>query len=166
MRFVDRAAINRLVKNENRDLHVYLEYYLSAEAFTETDGMTREEVGKWYRANRGYLRANERGKFLIDEDARKFGIDTNKQKFFEQATTVDPQDADRVKLAQKLLTRYASDGPGEDVKLSVWKEWWTTNRDFLFFTDTGGFCWLIDPLAKSRGVPSASLRGPARASVE
>ncbi len=166
VRFVDRASINRLVKNESRDLHVFLEHYLTAKAFAETDGMTREEVGEWYRVNRGYLRANARGKFLIDEDARKFGMDTDDQQFFEQATAVDPQDTDRVKLAQKLLARYAPGGPGEDAELSAWKEWWTSNRDYLFFTDTGGFCWLIDPLAKSRRVPSAALRGPARASVE
>jgi hypothetical protein len=45
-----------------------------------------------------------------------------------------------------------------------WQAWWETNRDYLFFTDTGGFVWQVDLLAKKRGVPTGSLRGSKRAS--
>jgi hypothetical protein len=38
-----------------------------------------------------------------------------------------------------------------------------TNEPYLFASDSGDYCWYIDPLAKKRGTPSSELRGPKRA---
>lgn len=40
----------------------------------------------------------------------------------------------------------------------------TANGTYLFFTETGGYVWRLDPLAQKRGVPTAELRGSRRAS--
>jgi hypothetical protein len=71
------------------------------------------------------------------------------------------EDADR---ARRMLERYAPEGPGRDATSQAWAEWWKTNADYLFFGDAGGYRWYLDPLAKMRGVPTAQLRGPKRAS--
>ena len=36
------------------------------------------------------------------------------------------------------------------------------HRDVLFCSESSGCLWLVDDLARSRGVPSRELRGPAR----
>jgi hypothetical protein len=56
------------------------------------------------------------------------------------------------------------EGPGGSADAAAWKKWWSEHRDYVFFTERGGYRWHVDPVAKKRGVPSASLRGEARAS--
>jgi hypothetical protein len=63
-----------------------------------------------------------------------------------------------------LLDRYAPDGPGGRGSREEWTAWHLENQPYLFFSDTGGYRWYIDPLAKARKVPTAKLRGSDRAS--
>ena len=60
------------------------------------------------------------------------------------------------------MARYAPDGPGEKAPAAEWARWVEKNWAYLFFSDTGGYRWYLDPLAQRRGVPTAELRGPAR----
>ena len=50
-----------------------------------------------------------------------------------------------------------------DAAAEAWSAWIGAHRDVLFFSESGGYRWYVDPLAKRRGVPTAKLRGPARA---
>jgi hypothetical protein len=158
VRLLDRAVIDRLIENEARDLDLYLNAYLSEEERELVRGKDRKALKVWYEAIRGFLHADERGKFKIDKEAQRFGIANDSPAFIP--SIVDA--ADRVDLAQTLRKRYVAIGPETD-SLQPWHEWWDANRDYLFFTDTGGFRWLLDPLAKKRGIPTKDLRGPARA---
>jgi hypothetical protein len=54
-------------------------------------------------------------------------------------------------------------GPGQSGTAEDWQAWWNENQSYLFFSDTGGFVWQIDPLSKKRGVQTQNLRGIARA---
>ena len=56
-------------------------------------------------------------------------------------------------------------GPAAEAPAEKWRSWWKENKPYLFFSDTGGFRWYVDPLAKARGVSTAQLRGPARAKL-
>ncbi len=71
----------------------------------------------------------------------------------------------RSEQARRLLVHYAPDGPGFDAPAEAWRKWWRDNGPYLFFSDTGGYRWYLDPLAKKKGVPTAQLRGPARATL-
>jgi hypothetical protein len=70
---------------------------------------------------------------------------------------------DRAANAWSLLARYVPDGSGVTTTAADWSAWVEENRAYLFFSDTGGYRWYIDPLAKRRGVRTADLRGSARA---
>ena len=70
---------------------------------------------------------------------------------------------DKAEAVRRLLNRYAPDGPEAVAPLEKWQLWWKENAPYLFFTDFGGYKWMIDPLAKKRGIPTAQLRGAARA---
>jgi hypothetical protein len=72
-------------------------------------------------------------------------------------------DASRQENARRVLKRYVPDGPRSDASVKQWRAWWKENQPYSFFTDRGGYRWMIDPLAKKRAIPTAKLRGPARA---
>ena len=74
------------------------------------------------------------------------------------------QDGEHSARARRLLARYVAGGPGDEASPAAWARWRKANRGFLFFGEIGGYRWYVDPLAKLRGVPTAGLRGLARAS--
>jgi len=166
VRMQDREALDRLVKQLSRDLDKYLDYYLGDSAREAVRGMTRDEFAAWYRENRGFLHADPRGKLVVDAAAREFGVAPNSGDFIPAAIAAWREDGKRTEPAKELLDRYVADGLGETKTTSPadWERWWRAHRDYLFFTDTGGFRWHIDGLAKRRAVPTASLRGIQRAS--
>jgi len=63
-----------------------------------------------------------------------------------------------------LASFYAPDGPGGSGSRDEWTVWLSGNRPYLFFSDTGGYRWYADPLAKARKIPTEKLRGSDRAS--
>ena len=67
------------------------------------------------------------------------------------------------KQALGLLARRVPEGPGPDATAAAWKKFLDSDAPFLFFSETGGYVWRIDPLAKRRKVPTAELRGVKRA---
>jgi len=60
-----------------------------------------------------------------------------------------------------LLQRYVPEFPKDHASVAQ-SAWVAAHRSALFPSDVGGYRWYVDPLAQARGVPSASLHGPAR----
>ena len=164
-RILDREAIARLVQDKARDLREYLKFYLSTELYNELKGMSREDLDEWFRENRPWIRAGEKGGLMLDEEARTFGEGPAQPAFFDKAIRAFADNGDQADLARRLLERYAPDGPGESASREAWTAWHRANQPYLFFSDTGGYRWYLDPLARKRKIPTAELRGPARASL-
>lgn len=161
VRKYDRGTIDRLIKNTARELDVYLNYYVDKETKNHVGDMDRQELAEWFKENRGYLRADDRGQYSVDEDAKRFGIAVDTPRFIDMA--IDAlNDSDRKTLAARLLARYIPLGPTDSDDVGVWRQWHEENREYLFFSDTGGCCWLIDLLAKANKIPTDQLRGSAR----
>lgn len=165
VRRLDRGAIQRLVEREDRELAPYLDWFFAGELRKALHGKTRAELAKWYGATRGFLRADARAKFVVDEEAREFGVAPDSPEFVAAAIASWNKSTADGPIGRRLLLRYVPSGPGADAPAQAWQAWWDKNRRYLFFSDTGGFCWLIDPLARRRGVPTRALRGPARATA-
>ena len=164
VRRLDRSAIDRLVENEERDLDVFLDWMLGGQARESVRGKSREELASWYRDHRGYLRSDSRGKFVVDEDAQTFGIPIDSEEFIPSAIEAWRARGEQATLPHDLLKQYVAEGPEVD-SFEAWLEWWNSNRPYLFFSDTAGCQWLIDPLAKKRQAPTSDLRGEARATL-
>jgi hypothetical protein len=162
-RLFDRGSISRLLENRERDLKD-LQYYLEKKTYALLAGKSCEEVDAWFHRVRGYLHADADGKLAVDTDAEAFGVSPADPVFFDKAI-VALDGPDRAPSASRLLSRYAPEGTETNISPEKWRSWWKENKSYLFFSDTGGYRWYIDPLAKKRGVPTASLRGPARASL-
>jgi hypothetical protein len=163
-RIFDRDVIGRLVQNKSRDLKDYLKWIASDDLYKVLKGKSRDELGEWFRENRPWIGLGEKGGLMLDEEARDFGTSPVEPAFFDKALRALGETGDRGDLARKLLGRYAPDGPGEKAARREWTAWHAENRAYLFFTDTGGYRWYVDPLAKARKIPTEKLRGSDRAS--
>lgn len=118
----------------------------------------------WYKQHRDYLRADpkEAGSLVWDEDAEKLGSPPHRPGFFPAAIAALREGGPKAELAARLLRRYAPDGP-QEAKPEAWQAWREANERYAFFSESGWYRWYVDPLAKKRGIPTAELRGSARA---
>ena len=125
-------------------------------------GMRADAIRAWYAEHRGYLHPGADRKLVIDEDATALGVPFDRVEFFDKAIAALRAGGEQSARAARLLARYA---PVEVTAntTDAWQAWLRPNRPYLFFSDQGDYRWYVDPLAKKRGVPSAQLRGPARA---
>ncbi len=162
-RILDRGSIDRLIKNPKRDLSRYLDWYFAPNLRDQLSDMDRKELGEWYAEARHFIRADRRGKFVLDESAKELNIPPDSREFI--AATIAAAyggNADRAATAKELLERYLPSGPHEADTLKAWSTWRQENEDYLFFSDTGGFHWYIDPLAKKLGKSPQDLKGSLR----
>ncbi len=159
-RILDRNAIDRWLKNESRELKPYLDWFFTGELRETLGGKSRPELANWFRENRGFLRADIHGKFFVDEVARRFSIPPESPGFIPAA--IERLEESGVR---ELLRSYTPSGPGPDASIDEWRTWHRENQPYLFFSDSGGFQWYVDRLAKKRHVPSTNLRGTDRASL-
>jgi hypothetical protein len=141
----------------------YWEHYFAKDAVAGVNTKDPDACRAWYKKVRGFLHAAKDGKLTIDPEAQAFGVSPNTPEFFEKACAAQREGGEAAARARRLLGRYAPEGPGPDASAEAWREWSQKNRAYLFFSDMGGYRWYVDPLAQKRGVPTAELRGPARA---
>lgn len=120
----------------------------------------------WFTANRTWLCPGDAGKLAIDADAKALGVGYDQVEVFDRAVAALAEDGERSTCARTLLERRAPEPPQEGASAEAWRSWLESNRPYLFFSDRGGYRWYVDQLAKERGVPTAELRGPARADAE
>src|SRR5262249_40430140 len=96
--------------------------------------------------------------------AQRMKLNPGRREFLDRAIAELGRSGEDAERARRMVVRYAPEGPGPEAKPGDWAAWWQTNAEYSFFGESGGYRWYLDPVAKSRGVPPASLRGPARAS--
>ena len=144
----------------------YLGMVLTGAALSDLGGaadVTADSMARWLDANGPLLAPAADGRLEPDADlkALALGVAPADDAFLDKAIAgLDGQNGD---AARRTLARFVHDGPGADAAADVWRAWVDENRPYLFFTQTGGWRWYVDPLAKRRCVPTNDLRGPARA---
>jgi hypothetical protein len=125
---------------------------------------TQDDCRSWFTANQDYLYPTAQGNLEVDEEAKAFETPPSQIKFFEVAVAAMASGGADAQRAAKLLKRYVPLGPDGESQ-AEWRQWVAENRAYLFFSEAGGYRWYLDPLAKKRQMPTADLRGPARASL-
>ena len=122
--------------------------------------MERADLTQWVSDNIAYLVADQEGKLVRADDLATLEIDIAAPDALEKLHgALDGEHAD---LAAAALERHVDSGP-EVADVGQWKAYLTENAQYLFYSEVAGYRFLLDPLAQARGVPSANLRGPARA---
>jgi len=140
-------------------------WIFSDRTLEQLKALAREDVRRWHAAHRAYLHPSADSKLEVDEEAFALGAPIDRVEFFELTIRGLSQGGKEAERAAKLLTRYAPTETATFTSVSSWETWLKANRSYLFFSDQGDYRWYIDPLAKKRGIPSAELRGPRRASA-
>lgn len=160
---VARSRSDRLLQQPHPDPDA-VNYYFSREAQAAGNAKDTAAFKKWYSRNRPFLRADPKtGHLVLDEEAKGFGVAPATPDFLGKAVAAMQKEGPAAEKARRLLRRYAPEGPAS-ADAAAWARWCAENRPYLFFSDSGGYRWYVDPLAKNRKVPTAQLRGPARAS--
>lgn len=105
----------------------------------------------YYTKNLGYLVYTDERKFVVDEDARAFGISNRDVALLDAA--IAALDGEHDARGRRILARYTDrefDVP------AAWQAWLDGVRDDLFFSDVGGYRFYVDDKA---GRARESIRG-------
>lgn len=101
-------------------------------------GMDADKYLAYYEANLECLHPVE-NRFEADEDVKSLGLSNREIGLLDRCIKM-LEDKDQAALARRILKRYTTenfDQPDE------WRAWLEHNRNRLFFTDTGGYKFLI-----------------------
>jgi len=79
----------------------------------------------------------------LDKDVQSLGVSNRKIEFLDAVIPMLKKGNKKATLAKSLLSRYTN----ESFKTySEWSNWLNTNRDKLFYTESGGDKWLVNTL--------------------
>jgi hypothetical protein len=117
----------------------------------ERFGTDAEKYIRFYRENLEYLRASHDGKISVDEDVKSLGLSNRKVELLDRCVSM-LEKRENPELALRILGRYTNK-TYSDAK--DWKNWLDTNRSRLFFTDVGGFKFLVAPSPVTTAQPVA-----------
>jgi hypothetical protein len=108
--------------------------------FFDLFGTDSDAYARFYDENRDYFYSYGSYHFEIDEDVKSLGIPNNDLRLLDAAinlweTGKDAEKARRI-LARYTLVDFAT--PGE------WRAWYDVNKSRLFFTESGGWLFLVN----------------------
>ena len=100
-----------------------------------------EKLKKYLADNKKYLYSEPDGfyELKMDDDIKKLGIGNNDKKLLEQCIAL-LKSGKETDLANRVLTRYT----GLEKNPQEWEKWFNDNSSKLFFTESGGYKWLVD----------------------
>lgn len=121
----------------------YLERYMNG--YAEKFGTDVAALNNYLDENIEYL-FHEDGKGLygltVDEDVKALGVSNRKIELLE--TCIDLlKKGKQTELAKRVLVRYTDE---DFATAAEWSKWLKTNKDKLFFTESGGYKWLVNTL--------------------
>ncbi len=103
-------------------------------------GKDPEKYTAYYQENLEYLhRVGEL--VVVDEDVRQLGVSNRKVELLERCVGL-LEKGEQPELALRVLKRYTTETFAE---AGAWRAWLDKNRGRLFFTDVGGYKFLVGP---------------------
>lgn len=104
-----------------------------------------EQAIQAYFADRlPYMRSKGWYKLEVDEELRAFGVGNADRRFVP--TMIAALSGERAAAAQRLLERYTVAACKD---ADAWRAWYEQNAARLFFTEAGGYLWLVDTTGES-----------------
>lgn len=103
-------------------------------------GMDEQAYAKYFDENRNYFYAEGYHGLAVDEDAKSLGIDNHDIRLLDEAIKMLETKRDTDK-AKRILAHYTlADFP----TATQWRSWFEKNKKNMFFTESGGWIWLIN----------------------
>lgn len=105
-------------------------------------GEDEAEYARYFDINTPYFIPDEKGyNLVIDQDARSLKIANNDIRLLDKAIELLEAGGNDAEKGRRILERYTLcrfATPAE------WKGWLAKNRDKMFFTESGGWLWLVN----------------------
>lgn len=89
-----------------------------------------------YQKGKGYYG------LIVDEDLKALGISNRKPELFDVCINLLKKGR-QTTLAKRVLKRYTTE---RFDSAKAWSKWYKTNKNKLFFTEAGGYKWLVNTL--------------------
>jgi hypothetical protein len=169
--FDEAAFKSELPESLRNDAQQYARY--RAAAMRVVDGCYPKELRRafgndpekyiaWTKENLEYLRfEGGDGKTVVDPDVKRLGLSNRKVELLERCVSMLKRGEDP-DLALRILKRYTTE---DFVAARDWESWLAANRDRLFFTEVGGFKWLVAPKLMAAAAISSAERPDAESPV-
>lgn len=140
-------------KTDERSLAGYLTKRFPAELVK--DGIDVDRLRQWYATHEEFFGPGaDRRSSAVDDDLVAIGVSNRKPELLDwllQALAANPDDARALRLARRYLGEHGKDAA--TVRAFV-----DENREFLFFSDTAGYRWLVDENARRAAAKPSVLR--------
>ena len=109
----------------------------------EKFGTDAEAYEKYYTENRPYFYGSLNSyEVELDEDAKSLDIANNDKRILDKAISMWENNTD-VEKAKRILYRYTL---LRYDNAKQWRQWYTKYQSKLFFTESGGWLWLVNDL--------------------
>lgn len=103
-------------------------------------GTDTKKYHEYFKDNYEYFYPAGYQSLQLDEDVKKLGISNRSLKLLEKCIAM-LQQHDNDTLALKLLTRYTTQ---KFTTATAWKDWYEQNKSKLFYTEAGGFKFMVN----------------------
>lgn len=125
-------------------------------------GTNTSLYAKYYKDNYEYYFPSNEYALQLDEDAQKLGISNRQVAIIEKSVQLLEQHTDTA-LAQRILERYTAE---RFTTAAAWRNWLSVNRDRLFYTEAGGFKFMVNTyLAPKIPVKQVESEWPEKADL-
>ena len=132
-----RLLKSRMPRKPTRFLPV--KRYVDDETWPQIDG-DEAAIRRYFAERLPYMHNSGRYKLAVDEELRSFGVGNADIALLDRAVT-ELAGGRRAELARTLLERYTNE---RFETAGEWSAWLRENRERLFFTEVGGYKWLVD----------------------
>ena len=129
----------------------YVKGYAGAELYAKF-GTNTALYKKYYLDNYEYFYPQDSYSLQLDEDARKLGISNRKIDLLEKCVVLMEKKKDTA-MAMRLLRRYTTEYFGTAV---LWRNWLNENKGRLFFTESGGFKFMVNSAVSPASASAAA----------
>jgi hypothetical protein len=127
------------VTNGTQSFEDYVKGFAGDELF-EKYGTDTRLYHKYYQDNYEYFYPADTYSLQLDTDAQKLGISNRKVEILEKCIRMLEKNADAA-LAQRVLERYTTE---KFTKTTEWRSWFDKNKANLFYTEAGGFKFMVN----------------------
>ena len=127
------------------------------EHLRRTFGNDPERYINYYRDNLEFLCLGQGSGFplAVDEDVKGLGLSNRKVELLERCISM-LEHGDQPDRALRVLKRYTTE---DFADAKDWRTWFLAHRDRLFFTDVGGFKFMVAP-ESTRGTSGTATGRP------
>ncbi|MDB5320191.1 MAG: hypothetical protein JWN40_1822 [Phycisphaerales bacterium] len=155
-----RKAVIRRLENPRYPLD-WTKDALAPDLWKQLPNQSLEALITWAQANAKFLHPNPDKQLELDPDLQAINTPFDQPEFFDQLQRLFQGAPEQQAQAKRLADRYLPDL--QTPTAQALETWLKKNRPYLFPSDSSDYRWYIDPLAKARTQPTATLRGLSRA---